>query len=35
MASAEKLFLLDLSQILDDIQYSFSNNLLRVAWYIQ
>jgi hypothetical protein len=31
----EKLFLLDLSQIFDDIQYSFSNNLLRVARHIQ
>ena len=32
---AEKLFLLNLSQVLDDIQYSFLNNLLGVARHIQ
>jgi hypothetical protein len=32
---AEKLFLLNFSQVLDDIQYSFLNNLLGVARHIQ
>lgn len=33
--SSANLFFLNVSQILDDIQYSFSNNLLRVARHIQ